>query len=216
MTTAPTSDPAFIAALGTASDRMIGERFGIKLATVAYQRNARGIPSYRKSAMGDRIEALLGKGLSDSAIATTVGVDRAAVRRRREKRGIVNAAGALARQRVEAVLTHKATHPSASIRAIAQATGVGKSRVGKILKDYPMATFKPEPVGPRRVVEVWGLFAYDNPAEVSDHAAYDAATYRMDRADLPFGGWVGQGYTVEVARKVMVPEGSPVHQSATR
>lgn len=204
----------FIDALGTDTDAAIGRRFGVSDRTVHAHRQKLGVPSFRRTSKGDRIEALLGRGLSDSEIARRAGVDRAAVRRRREKRGIANDAAALAEQRIQAVLTFKDHHPDASIRTIARETGVGKSRVAKILKDHASQGSAPtKPMG--KTVRVWALFAYDDPSEANDPDAYSAATYRMRREDLPFSGWLAQGFAVEVARQITVPEGSPYHQAAT-
>lgn len=131
-----TDNPVFLAALGRATDREIAEVFGLKTSAVSYQRKVRGIPSFRQSAKGEPVEALLGQGLSDSEISRRTGVDRAAVRRRREARGVGNVHADTAQARAGAVLAYKAANPTASIRAIAKEVGMSKSRVAKILSEY--------------------------------------------------------------------------------
>lgn len=205
--TTGTAHPDFIGALGTDTDAAIGRRFGVSPASVHRFRELHGIPSHRKATKGARIEALLDQGgLSDSEISRRTGVDRAAIRRRREARGLVNEHADLAQDRVQAVLAYKAAMPRAGIRVIAQAVGISKSRVAKILKDNEPET-----------VKVWALYGYEYAADVGkpNAEAQASVTYAMRRDALPFSGWLAQGDEAEIARQIVVAVGSPEHRMAS-
>lgn len=131
---------AFDAALGTASDPAIAERFGVLPETVRTRRVTLGIPAWRAATKGDPIEALLAQGgLSDSEIARRVGVTPKAVRKRRLARGTTSPYTDSAQDKIERVTAYLAANPHASIREIAAATGVSKSVVGVTVKQLRSA-----------------------------------------------------------------------------
>jgi len=126
----------FVAALGTASDEAIAQRFGVSASTVTNYRQRLKIPAWRSVAKGDQIEALLDVGgLSDSEIARRVGVDAKAVWKRRRARKVASPYTARAAARKQIVAAYLAKHPEASTRTIARETGISKSVVGTIVKE---------------------------------------------------------------------------------
>lgn len=55
--------------------------------------------------------------------------------------------------------------------------------------------------------EVWALAAYSNLAHAKrKNAVPSAICYAVSRDLLPFGGWIRQGYGVEVARRASAGE----------
>jgi hypothetical protein len=126
----------FIAALGTAPDTAIAERFGVSAASVWNARTERGVPSYRQASKGDRIKRLLAKGgLTDSEIARRVGVTPKAVRKHRHALGTSSPYTDAKQDKRSRIAAYLKLHPHASIRTIATETGVSRSVTGTIVKE---------------------------------------------------------------------------------
>ena len=129
-----TQSPAFIDDLGTDDDPVVAKRYGVATGTVKYQRDQRGIPSWR-SVRRKRVKRLIKKGaLNDLQIQTITGMDRRAVARLRVKMGSVSPYVTQAEANAEKLLAYLDDHPQASIRAVAQAVNLSPSGAYRILK----------------------------------------------------------------------------------
>ena len=128
-----TSTSAFIEALGSDDDPIIGAQFGVAPNTVAYHRKKRGIPAWRTVRRAMVKKLIAGGKHNDVQIKALTGMDRRAIGKLRTKMASTSPFLSQTAANVAGVRAYRKAHPKAPVTEIAQAVGMFVSGVYAIL-----------------------------------------------------------------------------------
>ncbi len=128
-----TSTSAFIEALGSDDDPIIGMQFGVAPNTVAYHRKKRGIPAWRTVRRAMVKKLIAGGQHNDAQIKAVTGMDRRAIGKLRAKMSSTSPYVSQTAKNEKAVWAYRKQHPHAPAKEVAEAVGMSVSGVYAIL-----------------------------------------------------------------------------------